>query len=450
RAHGQHAPLHSHSAPAAATDGADDDRAATIDVAVEQRMQRHDRIVVLGRRVHEVDDQPRLLAGMAAGDAPDALLVDALGGRRRQVHADGRARAVPALGQQLRVYQHVDVAALIAGENLRQLALWRLAGNALRLDPLGAKGLRGGVRVADARRVHDAGNAVEARPVEVRHGQVEGLLVEQFGQLVLVELGIDLAAAQWHLGDRAHTHARRDAHAAQRRDPPAPRRLREVEARGLRRKQIGDMTRDQRAGGGHADEQRTGPLADRAARLLAQRRVVLVADDDRVRARDLARVAHEPLVGLHGHRAFGRVLSLQQRAADALGVVALAQLAVELVDKVAPVGEDQHPARLRGLHESKRRHRLAGAGRVLEPEPLGGIWVLWLLGQRLLFLVPLLDPVARLLLGVALPLRLLLRFLLVHRDQIDHVLQIVVVLVLVGSGALNRPELVVVLVELVV
>ena len=241
--------------------------------------------------------------------------------------------------------------------------------------------------MAHAGGVDDAGHAVEAGLVEVRDGQVEGLLVEQFGELVLVELGVDLAPAQRHLGDRAHAHAGGDAHAAQRRDDPAPRGLGEVEARGLGREQVGDVAGDQRARGGHADEDRPGPVADRGARLLAQRGVGLVADDDRVGARDLAGVAHEPLVGLDRHGALGRVLALQQRAADALRVAAVAQLAVELVDEVAPVGEDQHPARLGGLDEAERRDRLAGAGGVLEPEALGRVGVLGLLGERVVLVL---------------------------------------------------------------
>ncbi len=262
-AHGQHAALDAHAPSAAAAHRSDDDRAAAVDVAVEQRVQRDDRVVVLGRRMHEVDDQAGLLAGVAAGDASDALLVDALGGGRREVHADGRAGAVPALGQQLGVDQHVDVAALVAREDLDQLALGRLAGDRLRLDALGAEGFGEVVGVAHPGCVDDAGNAVEARLVEVGDGHVEGLLVEQFGQLVLVELGVDLAAAQRHLGDRAHADAGRDAHAAKRRDHAAARRLGEVEARGLGREQVGDVARDQRAGGGHADEDRPGPVADR-------------------------------------------------------------------------------------------------------------------------------------------------------------------------------------------
>src|ERR1700759_3711305 len=45
---------------------------------------------------------------------------------------------------------------------------------------------------------------------------------------------------------------------------------------------------------GHADEDRARPGADRAGRLLAQRGVRLVADDDRVGVGDLPRVADEP------------------------------------------------------------------------------------------------------------------------------------------------------------
>ena len=156
RAHRQHAPLDAHPPPAPAPHRADDDRATAVDVAVEQRVQRHDRVVVLGRGVDEVDDQARLLAGVTAGHAPDALLVDPLGGRRREVHADGRARAVPALGQQLGVDQHVDVAALVAREDLDQLALGRLAGDRLRLHALRPEGFGEVVGVAHAGRVDDA------------------------------------------------------------------------------------------------------------------------------------------------------------------------------------------------------------------------------------------------------------------------------------------------------
>jgi hypothetical protein len=96
---------------------------------------------------------------------------------------------------------------------------------------------------------------------------------------------------------------------------------------------------------------------------------------------DLARVAHEPLVGLDGHLTVRAVLSLQQRRADALGVAAVAQLAVELVDEVAAVGEDQRAAGARRLDEAERGDRLAGAGGVLEPEALARVGILGRLGQ---------------------------------------------------------------------
>ena len=231
----------------------------------------------------------------------------------------------------------------------------------------------------DAGRVDDAGNAVEAGLVEVGDREVERRLVQQFGQHLLVELGVDLAAAQRHLGDRAHARSRRDADAAQRRDHAAPRRLREVEAAGLRREQVGDVPGDQRAGRGHADEDRARPGADRGRGLLAQRGVRLVADHDRVGVGDPAGVAHEPLVGLDRDRAVGGVVAVEQRRRDAVAVAAVAQLAVELVDEVAAMGEDQHAAGAAGLDEAERRDGLAGAGRVLEPEALVRVGVLGLL-----------------------------------------------------------------------
>ncbi len=154
--HRQHAALDPDAAAAAAAHGPDDDRAAAVDVAVEQRVQRHDRVVVLRRGMDEVDDDARLLAQVAARDAADALLVDALGRGRREVHADRRARRVPALGEQLGVDEDVDVAALVAGEDRRQLALGRLAGDGLCLQPRVAERLGDVVGVAHAGGVDDA------------------------------------------------------------------------------------------------------------------------------------------------------------------------------------------------------------------------------------------------------------------------------------------------------
>jgi hypothetical protein len=200
---------------------------------------------------------------------------------------------------------------------------------------------------------------------------------------------------------------------------------------------------DQRAGGRHADEDRAGPGADRGARLLAERRVRLVADHDRVRARDLARVAHEPLVGLDRDGAVGAILVPKQRRRDALAVAAVAKLAEELVDEVAPVRQDQHAAGARGLHEPERRDRLAGARRMLEPEALRGVGILRLLGELLLVggqLGVLLVPVGERGLGFgAVELGLELR---------GHVLDLFVLVVgLVRRGAVEVVVVLVVVVE---
>ena len=120
----------------------------------------------------------------------------------------------------------------------------------------------------------------------------------------------------------------------------------------------------------------------------------LVADDDRVGVGDAPGVAHEPLVGLDGDRAVGGVLAVEQRPGDAIAVAAVAQLAVELVDEVATMGEDQHAAGAAGLDEAERGDRLAGAGRVLKPEALGGVGILGLLGKlRVLVVGALVVPV---------------------------------------------------------
>jgi hypothetical protein len=102
----------------------------------------------------------------------------------------------------------------------------------------------------------------------------------------------------------------------------------------------------------------------------AQRGVGLVADDDRVGVRDLAHVADEPLVGLDRDRAVAGVRGAEQGGRDPVRVAAVAQLAVELVDEVAAVGEDQDAAGARGVDEAQRRNRLSGAGRMLEPEAI--------------------------------------------------------------------------------
>jgi len=157
RGHGEHSPLHAQPAPAPAAHRPDDDRAAAVDVAVEQAVERDHRVVVRGRRVDEVDDDPGLLAGRPSRDAADALLVDALGGGGRQVHADGRPVGVPPLGEELGVHQDVDLATLVRREDAGELALRRLARDAPGLHTGVLERLGDVVRVAHAGRVDDPG-----------------------------------------------------------------------------------------------------------------------------------------------------------------------------------------------------------------------------------------------------------------------------------------------------
>ena len=178
RGHRQHAALHAQPATAPAPNRSYHDRAAAIDVAIEQAVQGHDRVVVRGRGVHEVHDDPRLLARGPPRDSTHALLVHAPGGGRGQVHAHRRARRVPALGQQLRVDQHVDVVALVSGEDAGELALGRLTRDSLGLDARLDEGLGHVMGVAHAGGVDHAGHVLEADPVEVGHGRVERALVE--------------------------------------------------------------------------------------------------------------------------------------------------------------------------------------------------------------------------------------------------------------------------------
>ena len=154
-------------------------------------MQRDDALVVRRALGDEVDDHAGLLARVHAHDPADPLLVDAPRGGRREVHADGRARRVPALGEQHRVDQDVDLAALVGGERLGELHRRRLAADRLGLEPDGAELLGQVVRVLDAGRVDDPGRVLEALAVEARGGLVQRLVVEHRGQGALLEVAAD-------------------------------------------------------------------------------------------------------------------------------------------------------------------------------------------------------------------------------------------------------------------
>ena len=134
---------------------------------------------------------PASLRRMHAHDAADPLLVDAAAGRRREVHADGRARRVPALREQLRVHEDVDLAALVGGQRLGQLERRRLPAHRLGLQPGRAELPRQVVGVLDAGRVDDARRLGEAVAVEARRRLVDQLVVEHLRQGLLVEVAAD-------------------------------------------------------------------------------------------------------------------------------------------------------------------------------------------------------------------------------------------------------------------
>ena len=143
------------------------------------------------------------------------------------MEADGGTRRVPALGEQLRVDEHVDLAALVSRERLGQLDGRRLAGDGLGLEAGGAELLGEVVGVLDACRVDDARRRPEALAVEARGGLVERGVVERCRQGALLEV----AADDRHRVDRG---GGRHAQAAKRRDQAAPGRVgeREVVDRG--------------------------------------------------------------------------------------------------------------------------------------------------------------------------------------------------------------------------
>jgi len=167
-------------------------------------VERDHALVVRRALGGEVDDDAGFLPRMHAHDAADPLLVHAAARGRREVHDDRRPRGVPPLGEQHCVDEHVDLAALVRRERLRQLHGRRPAADGLRLQPGGAELLREVVRVLDACRIDDAGRRVEAVSVQGRGGLVERLVVEDFRQLAFVEV----AADDRHRMDR---RGRRDA-----------------------------------------------------------------------------------------------------------------------------------------------------------------------------------------------------------------------------------------------
>ena len=223
----------------------------------------------------------------------------------------------------------------------------------------------------DAGRVDDAGRRPEALAVEARGRLVESGVVERCREGALLEV----AADDRHRVDRG---GGRHPQAAQRRDQAAAGRVGERQVVDRGREHVRDLLRDQLLGRRHADVDRLAERADRGARLLAERRVGLVADHELVRAaRDLGRVAREPGVGLDRDRVVAqRLHAAVDRVGEALGVALGREVARELGDEQAAVGEDQDAEVARRLDEPGRGDRLPGRRRMAEAVAARGAGIL--------------------------------------------------------------------------
>ena len=213
----------------------------------------------------------------------------------------------------------------------------------------------------DTRRVDDPGGRPEPLAVEARGRLVERGVVEGGRQGALLEV----AADDRHGVDRCR---RRHPQAAERSDQATACRVGERQVVDRGREDVRHLLRDQLLRRRHADIDRLTERPDRGARLLAERRVGLVADHELVRTPgDVARVAGKPGVRLNRDRVVAeRLHAAIDRVGEALGVALCCQITLELRDEQAAVGEDQDPEMPGGLDEPCRSDRLPRSGRVAE------------------------------------------------------------------------------------
>ena len=214
----------------------------------------------------------------------------------------------------------------------------------------------------DAGRVDDSRRRVETVAVEARGGLVEDLLVEDLGQDLLVVVPAHDRDGR-DRGRRPHRRERSGAIRPRRAASPG-----QVVDRG--REDVRDLLGDQLLGRRHADVDRLGQPPDGGARLVAERGVRLVADDQLVRlARERVDVAREPRVRLNRDRVLAERLAVaQDGVVQALAVALRGQVGRELVHEQAPVREDEDAHRPGGLDEAGGGDRLPGGRRVAEAE----------------------------------------------------------------------------------
>ncbi len=225
--------------------------------------------------------------------------------------------------------------------------------------------------MVDASRVDDAGRRAEALSIETGRGLVERLMIEGRSECAFLEVAADD-------GDGVDGSRRRNAQVSERSDEPAPRGIRERKVVDGGRKDVGDLLRDEILGGRHADEERLVEGAYRGARLLAERGVCLVAEDEVVRRSiELGAVSREPRVRLDRQRVLPeRCRSREHGVREAVAVALGCEVTLELRDKEASVGEDQDAERARCIHEPGCRDRLPGRRRMAEPVAACSPWII--------------------------------------------------------------------------
>ena len=343
------------------------ERARLERIDVEQRVQGDRAVCVRCSGLGEVDDDAGFLAAMEAHDATNALLVDATTGGRCEVHADGGARRVPALSEQLGVDQHVDFATLVGGKRLGEFARWRASRDCGGFESNRPHRCRNTNGVVDTGGVDDARALPKHVEVVHRGRHVDGVVVERVGELLLVVVATNEP-------DALERCARRHAHSTERGDDTRQHGLAEREVCNLGWEDIADVLLQQLVGGGHADIGRRIEPSNCGRGAITKRRMSLVAEDHAIDvAVEAIGILDKPRIGLDRDRRHQRRLgSAEHGVLEAMRVALLLEVALELVDQETAMGEDQDAGDLGGIDEGSGGDGLAGGGRVLEAVAANG------------------------------------------------------------------------------
>ncbi len=276
------------------------------------------------------------------------------------MHHHGRAGLVPALGQQVGVAQHVDVALAELREDLAEFLQRRLTGDGSRADVVGAQLVCERVRLRDGGGVGDTSQSERS---EVLHPDIRARLVPQ--RAVEGAPKARLVEVATHPNDVRQVDGTFDAQAAKRSQDAALDRLQAVQCRGDRAEHLLDMAGGGRRRGRETHEDRVLGAIEQRPGLRAQGSVGLVADHEAdVLPVHVRLVAKTRLIG--GDR--------DARRAGGAGPVHVVRNAREvphdggrgLVGQVAPWNQ-HHRGDVERRGERAERDRLARAGRRVHP-----------------------------------------------------------------------------------